>query len=307
MADRKISQLDARTTSQLADSDSYIVESGSLGTGRTTFTNLRSKLIGTSSIDQIVEDATVTSAINRLNAIIGANAQCSHNAYYRGAQLTNFSTRYAPFIADGTFKNMYIGDYFQTTSGNTTITWRIAAFDSYMGVGQSGGVTTHHIVVVPDAPLYNAAMNDTDTTSGGYTGSKMYTDNLAQAVTMAENSFGSSHVLEHSMWLCRGVTNGAPTSVTWFNVKATLMTEQNVYGGKIFGTANTGATDLELGTGDSSIFPLFLYNPSARISNQYWLRDIVSASKFASVTATGTAHRTAASSSTGVRPAFCIC
>lgn len=305
MADVKIASLPA--AGAFSDSDLFIIDQ-TAGTAKTTFSNLKNGIVGNSTIDAIVDDASVTGAINRLNGIVASSAACAHNAYYRGAQLTSFATRYAPEIAAGTFRNMYIGDYFQTTSGGNTVTWRIAAFDYYIGVGSSSSTTTtHHIVVVPDAPLYNAAMNSSNTTDRGYTGSAMYTDNLASAISLAEGAFGSSHVLEHAMWLCKGVTSGAPTSMDWFNVKATLMTEQNVYGGKILAPANTGTTDLDLGTGDNAIFPLFLYNPNARISTQYWLRDIVNASKFASVTATGTAHRTNASSSTGVRPAFCIC
>ena len=66
----------------------------------------------------------------------------------------------------------------------------------------------HHIVLVPDTGLYSYAMNDTDTTNGGYIGSKMRTTGLAQALSIVQNAFGSEHILTHRNYFSNAVTSG---------------------------------------------------------------------------------------------------
>jgi hypothetical protein len=85
------------------------------------------------------------------------------------------------------------------------------------------------------------------------------------------------------------------------------MTEQNVYGGKVFGAGNDGSTIPTLYTIDKSQYPLFAHDPHM-ISNRqlFWLRDVVSAAYFARVHDRGYASYANASNSYGVRPAFSI-
>ena len=85
------------------------------------------------------------------------------------------------------------------------------------------------------------------------------------------------------------------------------MTEQNVYGGKMFGAGNDGSTVPALYTVDKSQYPLFAFRPDL-ISNRnwFWLRDVVSAAYFALVDHAGNASSYYASLSYGVRPAFSI-
>lgn len=92
----------------------------------------------------------------------------------------------------GTFDDMYIGDYWVIGG----VTYRIAAFDYYLRAGDTD-MTTHHVTLVPDASMYNHVMNDTNITTGGYVGSKMYTEGLEQAKTTINTAFGAAHVLTH--------------------------------------------------------------------------------------------------------------
>lgn len=246
--------------------------------------------------------AAATSA-DAVAALI-ADGAGAHNATYRGQNLGAAVTdaQWAA-ISNGTFKNMYIGDYW-TIGG---VTWRIAAFDYYLNSGDVA-CTDHHVVIVPDANLYAAKMNDIDTTEGGYTGTKMYTEGLAQAITTIEAAFGADHILEHRQFLCNAVANGKPSSSSWYDSKVELMTEQNVYGGKIFGVGNDGSIVPSLQTVDKSQFPLFLHAPSMISTRRRfcWLRDVVSATKFALVTYSGYAETGLATVEGGVRPAFAI-
>lgn len=228
----------------------------------------------------------------------------AHNAIYRGMDLGNAVTgaQWAA-ISAGTFEDLYIGDYW--TIGD--VTYRIAAFDYYLRAGDTD-MTTHHVTLVPDGAMYNYVMNDSNVTTGGYVGSKMYTTGLADAKTTINNAFGSAHILTHRQNLCNAVKNGKPSGSSWYDSTVELMTEQNVYGGKVFGAGNDGSTVPMLYTVDKSQYPLFAFRPDL-ISNRnwLWLRDVVSGATFACVYYYGAAAFYNASRSGGVRPAFSIC
>ena len=223
----------------------------------------------------------------------------AHNGIHRGKNLGTAVTaeQYAA-IADGTFDDLYIGDYW-VISGTT---WRIAGFDYWWNVGDTA-CTTHHVVVVPDAPLYNARMNSTNTTSGGYTGSAMYTTGLATAKSTISGIFGS-HVLSHRKLLVNGVSGSSPSGWAWFDSTVDLMNEVMVYGSVAWGAHDGNGYNVAEGDGQ---LPLFSLNHNL-IHNRanWWLRDVVSASNFAFVSDSGDADLNGASISYGVRPAFAI-
>ena len=236
----------------------------------------------------------------------GAANAGAHNAIYRGKNLgTSVTAAQYAAIQAGTFDDMYIGDYWAING----VTYRIAAFDYYLRCGDSD-LTTHHVVIVPDSNLYNAKMNDTNTTEGGYVGSAMYKTNLAQAKTTIKAAF-NGHVLNHRIYLVNAVTNGAPSAGAWCDSEVDLMTERMVYGCPVFSPMGNGSTDpwttMHNYTVEKSQLALFAHRPDL-ISNRltFWLRDVVTASGFARVNGRGDAHYSAASGSRGVRPAFCI-
>ena len=244
-------------------------------------------------------------------AILAQAGAGAHNATYRGENLgSTLTDAQAAAIKAGTFDGMFIGDYWVIGG----VTYRIAAFDYYLHAGDTE-CTTHHVVLVPDAPLYAAKMNETDTTVGAYVGSEMYTTGLSKAKTTITAAFGSAHVLNHRNYLQNACTNGVPTGAAWFDSTVELMTEQNVYGNQIMSALPSGgAVNPWDANGnhnylvDKSQFPLFMFKPDL-ISNcqWFWLRTVVSAPLFACVGPGGSANCGGASYSYGVRPAFSIC
>ena len=236
-------------------------------------------------------------------ANISYNNAGSHNAINRGKNLgTSVTSAQYAAISDGTFKDLYIGDYWAING----ITYRIAAFDYYLNTGDTA-CTKHHIVIVPDTALYYAVVNDTNTTVGGYVGSKMYTEGLERAKTTIKSAF-DGHVLSHRIYLVNAVTDGHPSAGAWCDSEVDLMNEQMVYGGAIFMPIANGSAVYTNYRVEKSQLPLFAHDPS-RICNRatWWLRDVVSVSHFATADYYGLASCTAASGSCGVRPAFCIC
>lgn len=243
---------------------------------------------------------TAQAMINAI-ATTGAGA---HNAIYRGKSLGSAVTEAQwAAIKAGTFEDMYIGDYW-TIGG---VVYRIAAFDYYYRAGDTD-MTTHHVTLVPDANMYTHVMNDTNITTGAYVGSKMYTEGLTQAKTTINSAFGEAHVLNHRQYLQNATTDGYASGDSWYDSTVELMTEQNVYGGKIFSNIQNGTALANSYTVDKSQYPLFAFRPDM-ISNRqwFWLRDVVSASTFARVDRDGHAACRNASDASGVRPAFSIC
>lgn len=246
--------------------------------------------------------------IDRRLAVAGGFPNAgSHNAIYRGKNLgTSVTAEQYAAISAGTFDDLYIGDYWVING----VTWRIAAFDYYLTTGDTA-CNTHHVTIVPDTYLYIARMNETNTTAGAYVGSKMYTTNLEQAKTTIKAAFGESHILTHRQLLQNAVSNGNPSGGAWYDSQVELMTEQNVYGNKVFGAAAIGSYNFTIEPYnfaiDKSQFPLFVYNPYMQSNRStYWLRDVAFSYGFCYVSNYGNSGYDGASANIGVRPAFSI-
>ena len=223
---------------------------------------------------------------------------------YRGANLGSGSTFAAAStsaqraaIADGTFKGLFIGDYW-TVNGKV---YRIADFNYWKRTGDTD-FNTNHLVIVPDASFGNGQMNSTNITTGAYVGSEMYTGAssvLNTARTAISNEFGT-YLASHKLYLPNAVSNGVESAGAWYDSTVELMSEIMVYGSRIRNPGNFYTTE-------KSQLALFRLNPAmVNLRYNYWLRDVVSATYFASVLYGGRAHDSGASNSGGVRPAFAV-
>lgn len=291
---KKVSELTALTTP--ADGCLIPIHDGT-ALKKVTFANFKAK--------------TVEGTEAKIAPLLFNNAG-AHNAIYRGKSLgSTVTTAQYNAIKAGTFEDLYIGDYW--TIGD--VNYRIAAFDYYLNSGDTS-CTTHHVVIVPDTCLYNAQMHNTssgqyesgaaNTTAGGYVGSDMHTKNLETAKTTIKNAF-SGHVLKHRIYLTNAVANGRASAGAWCDSEVDLMCEQMVYGSGIFSPVSDGSNVPVNYRVEKSQLPLFQHEPS-RICNRnnWWLRDVITASGFANVYYSGLANYNSASYSFGVRPAFCI-
>lgn len=229
-----------------------------------------------------------------------ADGAATHNCIYRGKNLgTSVTAEQYAAISSGKFTDLYIGDYWVIKG----VTYRIAAFDYYYNCGDTN-FTKHHAVIVPDTSLYKAQMNTGNVTTGGYTGSAMYKSNLAQAKTTIKAAFGSAHVLTKRELLTNAVNGNTPSGWAWFDSDVELMNEVQVYGSVAWGAHDGNGYNVASGDGQ---FPLFMFDRTKLHNREdYWLRDVSSASSFSHVNGTGRASNANASYSFGVRPAFCI-
>ena len=203
-------------------------------------------------------------------------------------------------IKDGSFKGMFLGDYW-SIGGRI---WRIVDMDYWYNCGDTA-FTSHHLVIMPDEALYNAQMNTTDVTTGGYVGSAMYKSNLANAKTIVNAAFQGS-VLTHREYLCNAVANGRPSGGAWFDSSIELPNEPMMYGHPHFSPTSDGSTVPNIYTISKTQLALFMVCPRFIVNRSYnqWLRDVVSSARFASVDNVGRADCSGASGSRGVRPVF---
>ena len=203
-------------------------------------------------------------------------------------------------IKDGSFKGMFLGDYW-SIGGRI---WRIVDMDYWYNCGDTA-FTSHHLVIMPDEALYNAQMNTTNVTTGGYVGSAMYKSNLANAKTIVNAAFQGS-VLTHREYLCNAVANGRPSGGAWFDSSIELPNEPMMYGHPHFSPTSDGSTVPSIYTISKTQLALFMVCPRFIVNRSYnqWLRDVVSSAYFARVNNYGTTDYNDASSSSGVRPVF---
>lgn len=204
-------------------------------------------------------------------------------------------------INAGTFKGMFLGDYWEI-GGRI---WRIVDFDYWLGCGDTS-CTTHHLVIMPDHALYNAAMNDTNVTTGAYVGSKMYTANLTGAKTIVNGAFTAAHILNHREYLQNAVTSGYASAGAWFDSTVELPNEIMMYGSYIFTPAGIGTVIVSRYTINKSQLAGMKASPTLINPHResQWLRDVVSASSFALVSYSGYAADDIASNARGVRVVF---
>ena len=280
MATRKITDLSRATTP--AANDLVIVETSS-GTKAMKYEDLTNP-----AIEKAEENAALN--LDNRNTYRGKNLGSSVTAAQKAA------------IQNGSFDGLFIGDYW-TIGG---VKWLIADMDYWYNCGDTA-FTKHHLVIIPETALYNAQMNATNTTEGGYVNSAMYKTNLANAKSTISSAFGDM-VLTHREYLVNAVSNGRPSAGAWMDSTVELPNECMMYGHPHFAPACDGSTIPTLYTIDKTQLSLFALRPQLIVnrSHSQWLRDVVSSALFAFVNGYGLSDCGGASNSGGVRPVFAI-
>ena len=261
-------------------------------------------------------------AASNVDSILNYHNAGTHNSIYLEGDLgSTLTAEQSAAIRAETFENIYVGKswtfsnvpYTYVNESNATVsdtysgTMRVADCDYYLRCGNTD-LTTHHVVVVPDTPLYNANMNDSNITTGGYVGSKMYTTHLRRAEAIFKACFGEDHLLKHYEYLVNAVTNGRPSGGTWVERLVDLMDERMVYGSLIYDSGGSDGTNVyNRYSVSQKQLNLFRHRPDL-ISNRqyYWLRNVVSGASFARVNTNGLCNINLAFNSHGVPPAALI-
>ena len=190
----------------------------------------------------------------------GQGNSTQRNGIYRGIKVGTISSisELETWLTDhnvglGQYTDLYLGDYITIQDGTYNTNWMIAGFGTefYKGWLVDGSsdvqwINQHHITLIPRTPLFNAQMNSTNTTSGGYKGSAMHTSTLPTVVSNLQTVLGT-HLLKRYALLSSavdttrsnmfGTAGGASSSWEWTEVYATLPSEVQIYGSTIWSSS----------------------------------------------------------------------
>lgn len=226
-----------------------------------------------------------------------------HNNIFRGHDLLNYFTNLDELqnaVSSGDFSKIYIGDYVEQTitySGTQyTTKYRVAGINTFKNYGDTA-LTRNHLVLIPDR-LFDVQMNTSNTASGGYVGSRMYTTVLPALLNALAGSSSTpfyGKIISH-----RELFANAENSWAWYDNSLCLLSEMEAYGSRIF--ASYGYS-----IGFYAQMPLFKLNPDyiSKFNRQnVWLRSVTSSVGFCNASRNSVANLNDASDSLGVRPRF---
>lgn len=280
---------------------------------------------GNNIVDTYATKSSLSSAQttlqNKINLVIqridkheGSSAG-SANARYLEKDMTDYFNTGAlsTAIANNNFSELSVGNFITknvVVNGTTysNVKFYLAHFDYYYNFGDKA-TTKHHVLILPATILGTAVMNDTNTTEGGYLGSKMRKTTLPLYSAGYQSAFGSAHILGWRNFVTNNVDKtvgssgyitalGASQQWEWADAVCELMSESMVYGAPVWSSSglDTGSLNQQLA--------LFRFNTSAIITNRnwYWLRNVHSSADFCSCSGNGYATNNYASTVNGVRP-----
>ncbi|WP_283111473.1 hypothetical protein [Lactobacillus gallinarum] len=213
----------------------------------------------------------------------------THNNIYRGANLGALNATHIANIQNGTFRDMFIGDYFSINGSN----YVIAGINYKRHHGDTIDLGNHLVLIPSDwskTPTQTLNpdnktthyMQDTDTTAGGFAGTKLYKTYLPQIQTKLESDFGNHLITFRTVVSTHVDSSGAPDQSEWRDAKVAIPNEVMIYGSILNGNNKNGSRN-NIGDEDCQL-PLMRLNDSERCNNHvgaFWLRDIHSASVFA--------------------------
>ena len=227
---------------------------------------------------------------HRVNVPDGAEA---HRGFYRSKDLTAAfdSGTFSANVADGSFKDIYPGDYIMksvtipATAGRGTETYTIrfiiADLDYALNKG-SPRVTEHHVVIVPERSPFVSYMNPANTTGGGYAGSYMNKTVMPAFAEGLTGAFGAEHLVKSSFDGAAGGEQGPYSGI------CRLMTLSMVFGQ----TPPPGSWrsyydyTIDKSMGDRQLAASRLnesFWKNGGWYGWYWLSDVYSSSRFADV------------------------
>ena len=248
-----------------------------------------------------------------------------HNAIPRGKNIQEYFDNGSLYtkISNGTFEDLFIGDYWKAKYNGVEKTFRIAGFNIYnIRTHTSDSYTLgNHAVIVPDEILGSCEMNQTNTTVGGYRGSYANktvigdpaTSGGTSTVNQCLRSIFGNHLLTIKEYLYYSMTDsynsaagmgfrGVATISVITDCQAIPMSEVELYGSSIYGSrrGETGFYVTQL--------PLFRLMPQMKNPGNYnfWLRTISSTEGFCVCGRDGSPRYSIPTGEHDVRPRFVI-
>jgi len=189
-----------------------------------------------SSADVILKDGTngtkKMAAQNLMIEICKMTWGMTHRSIYRGKNHgTSVTSEQLAMIRDGSFKDFFPGDYWEINGHR----YEVADLDYWRN--RQDTYTTdipHHLAIIgPVISNPKIVMNDTADNSGGYLGSKLYTEGLDPVRDIIRTDFGST-LLTIKRQFSSHATDGVVDAQQWVDCTAELMNEPMMFGHRIY-------------------------------------------------------------------------
>jgi hypothetical protein len=225
----------------------------------------------------------------------------AHNANFRGSSLGTFNDDYAERVKNGSFTDMWVGDYFTI---NNHI-YKIAGFNYKCNHEENLGLGNHLIMLTGIVDQH--AMNTSNSSAGGFAGSDMFRQEIPVVEKQLATDFGE-HLLKFKSYLSTSIdSTGAPNYGQWFELTACLCNSAMWWGAPSQYSNNENGTKYNIGDEDTQLPIMKLHTDEQKSGGQWvWLRDVYISSAFADADSGGSEHWTAASGYGGVRAFFLI-
>ncbi len=179
----------------------------------------------------------------------------------------------------------------------------------YLNKGDTAFNRPHLVIMTDDNILKSDGsttkyMEDSNDTTGGYLATKYRQTYRAQCKQAYTAFFGASHIATFRDLQTSAVANGHASSWSWVDADVELPSEVQIYGSNVW-QSDAAAGYFGYDTGISfPQFALFRLAPKFITNREnYWLRNVVSAEDFATVSHAGYANSNRASAAyIGLRP-----
>lgn len=274
MAGKKITEL--VQTNTVDDSDLFIVETAN-GTCSVPY----------SEIKRLFQNMLEVNA-GETQSFPFVDCAASHNGIFRGKDLTNIYTidEICERISNGTFEDLYIGDYFDVTisttyTANEVVRCVLAGFDTVPFYGDLNlgnnvyiNINKHHAsIVTKNAFTETHSLYDTesDPITRGFDGSNLRSvlDTYGRALDTKLNN----HIIPHMRRVSNHIDSaGVLKGVSYLGASSryiiSLLSEHQMFGNSFY-------SNLEEHDGCSVFLPLFALNPSAINCKRGGVNDII--------------------------------
>lgn len=146
-----------------------------------------------------------------------------HRNTYRGKNLgSTFTEEQKQAISDGTFDDLYLGDYWSIDGRN----YRIADINHFPLISKN------HLCIISDDPLGSCKSNESGTSYDTFLNSTLYKTLETTILNIVKNAFGEDNLNDIKAYNFGGFdkSTGLPVSVSYYESKLRLPTSSELFG-----------------------------------------------------------------------------
>lgn len=194
----------------------------------------------------------------------------AHNKVLREQNLGNLTDEHYKSISNGTFDDLYLGDYF-TINNHEYI---IGGFDYLYGAENNSNLG-HHALIIDYNRIYGHGDSGYPwSVNNGFTKSETYLKKLPALNNRHEVDF-QNHLLEWNEYLTTSTQDGRANGGDWFRVKSSVFNIK-MLGGKIrntYNTINKNGIDYNVGI-EKDVLPIMNFTTSNVLVSYNYIRDV---------------------------------